>query len=55
MSLFFDQAISALKLFDRMPLKLLTLRGVVHALGSLYLVGILTQLVLTSLSMFFVT
>ncbi|KAJ6677034.1 hypothetical protein OIU85_010238 [Salix viminalis] len=44
-----------LLLLLRMSLKLPTIKGIAHTLGSLYLAGIQTQLVLTSLSMCFVT
>lgn len=43
------------KLVNRMHLKRLTSEIIVYALRNLYPVGILTQLDLTSLSMYFVT
>lgn len=51
----FSSSYSSFKPFDRMSLKLPTIKGIAHTLGSLYLAGIQTQLVLTSLSMCFVT
>ncbi|KAJ6340360.1 hypothetical protein OIU77_008172 [Salix suchowensis] len=41
----FSSSYSSFKPFDRMSLKLPTIKGIAHALGSLYLVGIQTQLV----------